>query len=115
MKAGLTTLGILVLGDNHFIVRGPLPDRWAALALARQWSVIQIGQTTPPELAGWRISTKEFREDLEWAAIVPDPGQMSAAVAQLLAEMVARGISIQDFRPIDTLPPAASAPRQIFE
>jgi hypothetical protein len=48
--------GILVHGENHFIVRGPLPDRETALALARRWSTIQIGATLPPgllaELAG---------------------------------------------------------------
>ncbi len=40
-------VGILVLGNNHFIVRGPFPNRETALALARHWSLIQIGQTTP--------------------------------------------------------------------
>ena len=35
-------VGILVHGDNHFIVRGPLPDRDAARALIRHWSIIQI-------------------------------------------------------------------------
>ena len=40
-------VGILVHGDNHFIVRGPLPDREVALALVRHWSLIQIGATTP--------------------------------------------------------------------
>ena len=39
--------GILVHGDNHFIVRGPLPDREVALALVGYWSLIEIGATTP--------------------------------------------------------------------
>ena len=39
-------VGILVHGDNHFIVRGPLPDRDAARALIRHWSIIQIAATT---------------------------------------------------------------------
>jgi len=51
-------LGILVHGDNHFIVRGPLPGRAAALELARHWSLIQIDRKTPPELDQWRISSK---------------------------------------------------------
>ena len=34
--------GILVHGSNHFIVRGPLPDRATSLALAKHWSLIQI-------------------------------------------------------------------------
>ena len=88
-------IGILVHGDNHFIVRGPQPDWPTALALARHWSVIQIGAITPDELKPWRISTREFREDLEWAMIVPDVRKMSPAVAQLLKEMAARGIEIQ--------------------
>jgi hypothetical protein len=39
-------VGILVHGDNHFILRAPLPDRDVALALVRYWSLIQIGATT---------------------------------------------------------------------
>jgi hypothetical protein len=35
MKQGL---GILVQGGNHWIVRGPLPNRETALALVRHWS-----------------------------------------------------------------------------
>ena len=89
-------LGILVCGDNHFIVRGPLPDRATALALARHWSIIQIGRTTPESLKSWQISTKEFREDLQWAILVPGDGQISAAVNQLLDELAARGIHIHD-------------------
>jgi hypothetical protein len=87
-------LGILVLGNNHFIVRGPLPDSETALALARHWSLIQIGQTTPVALQRWRISTREFREDLEWAVIVPGDGDISPAIAQLLSELAGRGITI---------------------
>jgi hypothetical protein len=89
-------IGILVLGDNHFIVRGPFPDRETALALARHWSVIQIGQTTPIALQRWSISTREFREDIEWAVIVPGDGEVTPAVAQLLEELSARGIAIHD-------------------
>ena len=89
-------VGILVHGDNHFIVRGPLPDRDVARALIRHWSIIQIGATTPPSLEGWCISTKEFREDLEWAVIVPGNNEISPAVTQLLDEMSARGITIHN-------------------
>jgi hypothetical protein len=91
-------VGILVHGGNHFIVRGPPPSRASALSLARYWSVIQIGAITPPELEGWRISTREFRENLEWAVIVPGDGDMTPAVAQLLAELAARGVVIRDSR-----------------
>jgi hypothetical protein len=88
-------LGILVHGDNHFIVRGPLPGAETARALARYWSVIQIGNpATPPTLNQWRISSHEFRENLEWAVIVPGDGEISPAVAVLLDELSARGIAI---------------------
>ena len=66
-------VGILVNGDNHFIVRGPLPDRETALALVRHWSVIQIGGSTPLKLGAWRIVTREFRENLEWAVVAGEP------------------------------------------
>jgi hypothetical protein len=89
-------VGILVNGNNHFIVRGPLPDRETALALVRQWSLIQIGQTTPVALQPWQISTREIRGNLEWAVSVPGEGKVSPAVAQLLDELSARGIEIHN-------------------
>jgi hypothetical protein len=90
--------GILVCGNNHFIVRGPLPDRAAALALGRHWSIIQIGQSTPPSLRSWSIATRAFREDLAWAVVVPGDGEVTPAVAKLLEELSARGITIRDDR-----------------
>ena len=89
-------IGILVCGDNHFIVSGPLPDRAAALALARHWSIIQIGQTTPPLLRSWSIVSRAFREDLAWAVVVSGDGEATTAVAQLLKELSARGITIRN-------------------
>jgi hypothetical protein len=89
-------IGILVHGDNHFIVRGTLPDRATALALVRHWSVIRIGSMMPPELTHWRISTKEFREDLQWAVVVPGDSAISPAVLSLLSELAARAIVIHD-------------------
>jgi hypothetical protein len=91
-------IGILVCGDNHFIVEGPLPDRASAAALARHWSIIQIGETTPPSLQSWSIVTRAFREDLAWAVIVPGEGEVTSGVAQLLAELSARGIAIRNDR-----------------
>lgn len=85
-------LGLLVCGDNHFIVQGPKPDTAQAQALARHWSLIQIGGTTPPELLLWTIQTRAFRESLEWAIVVGDGSKMTEAVAQLLLEMTARGM-----------------------
>jgi hypothetical protein len=95
--------GILVHGDNHFIVRGPLPDWVTALELVRHWSLIQIGATTPPALDRWQIVTREFRENLEWAVVMPGDGDVSSAVTQLLAELSARGIApLLMTRPLDT-------------
>ena len=92
----IDTVGVLVHGNNHFIVRGPLPDRESALALVRLWSIIQIGGTVPPALDRWRISSREFRENLAWAVIVPADSEISPAVTELLGELSARGISIHD-------------------
>ena len=103
---GSGKVGILVMGNNHLIVRGPFPDRETALALARHWSLIQIGPVapavpaTPAALDRWSISTREFRENLEWAVIAPGDGEISPAVAQLLAELSGRGIAIHDARSI---------------
>jgi len=90
-------VGILVMGNNHLIVRGPLPDRKAAWALARHWTLIQIGNTMPADLQPWSIRTQEFRENLAWAVMVPGDGEVTPAVAQLLEELSARGIAINDF------------------
>jgi hypothetical protein len=73
-------VGILVHGDNHFIVRDPLPDRDVALALVRHWSLIQIGETTPRSLDRWHIVSREFRENLRWAVVVPGDREISPAV-----------------------------------
>jgi hypothetical protein len=91
-------VGILVHGDNHFIVRGPLPDRDAAMGLIQHWSLIRIGGTTPTPLHRWQIVSREFRENLEWAVVVPGDVEISPAVARLLDELSARGIAIHDSR-----------------
>ncbi len=88
-------IGILVYGDNHFIVQGPLPDERTALELARHWSIIQIGRTTPAPLKRWSIVTRAFRENLQWAVVVPGEGEMTPAVTQLLKELAARGINLR--------------------
>ena len=87
------TLGILVHGDNHFIVAGPRPDCGTAIALVRQWSVIHIGPAEP--IPGWEIRTKAFRENLKWAVVVRDESENAEAVVELLAGLAARGIIIQ--------------------
>ena len=82
-------------GNNHFILSGPSPDEATALALARHWSIIQIGETKSLSFDQWQIKSKEFRENLEWAVIVPGEREVSPGVAQLLAELSARGVIIR--------------------
>jgi hypothetical protein len=89
-------LGILVYGNNHLILRGPLPPREVAIALVKHWSLIQIGMATPPPLDRWHIVTRAFRENLEWAVVVPGEGEISSAVTNLLNELSSRGIVIHD-------------------
>jgi hypothetical protein len=99
-------VGILVHGNNHFILSGPEPDGAAALALVRHWSIIQIGsregaqgsEGTLRRYLQWEIRTKEFRENLEWAVLVPGDGQISSGVTELLAEISKRGVSIREYR-----------------
>ncbi|MFN3323522.1 MAG: hypothetical protein ACK5AZ_08510 [Bryobacteraceae bacterium] len=92
------SLGILVLGDNHFIGRGPLPSKDCARALARRWSLIGIGtgidMTRPEPGSKWRVSTREFREDLEWAVVLETGAPLTEAVRTLLDELKARGVVV---------------------
>ena len=46
-------VGILVHGNNHFILSGPLPDEATALALVRHWSIIQIGEAKSSSFGQW--------------------------------------------------------------
>lgn len=89
-------VGLLVCGDNHFIVRGPRPSLEEAIALARRWSLISIGSgiVATSERLPWRVSTREFREELSWAVRVDD-SPPSDAVAQLLRELEHRGVEIR--------------------
>ena len=87
-------VGILMHGDNHFTVRGPLLEGKVALALVRHWSLFQVGATKPAHLGQWEIITRELRENLEWAVIVPGNSEISPAVKQLLSELSARAITI---------------------
>ena len=86
--------GILVHGDNHFIVRGPLPSPATAVELARHWSLIRIGAATIPHLQKWSITTKEFRENLKWAVVLSTESSMQPAVEQLLLELESRAVEI---------------------
>ncbi len=91
-------VGILVHGNNHFILSGSSPDDASALALARHWSVIQVGETKSSSFGQWHIRSKEFRENLEWAVIVQGDREASPEVVQLLEELSARGVVIRRLR-----------------
>jgi hypothetical protein len=91
-------VGILVHGNNHFILSGPAPDEASALALIRHWSVIQIGEAKSSSFGQWQIRSKAFRENLEWAVIVPGDHEASPGVTQLLGELFARGVTIRRLR-----------------
>ena len=88
-------IGVLVIADNHFIVRGPEPSLEVAQQLARRWSIIQIGSgiNATDEYQQWNVSTKEFRENLTWAIVLEQPP--SPAVNVLLEELTARQVPIR--------------------
>ena len=88
-------VGILVHGNNHFILSGPLHDEAMALAIVRYWSIIQIGEVKSSSFGQWQFKAKEFRENLEWAVIVPGDRGVSPAVGQLLEELSTRGVAIR--------------------
>jgi hypothetical protein len=91
-------VGILVHGNNHFILSGPCPDDDSALALARHWSVIRIDELKSQSFEQWEIRSKEFRENLDWAVVVPGDREASTGVVELLAELSARGVTIRRLR-----------------
>ncbi len=92
-----TIVGLIVHGDNHFVVSGPAPDQATALALVRHWSLIQIGAATPPHLSAWSIISQALRGNLSWVVIVPGVGEISIAIGELLAELRTR-LVINDLR-----------------
>ena len=92
-------VGILVLGNNHFILSGPRPSEAEARALARNWSLIQIGEKKSQTYGRWEIREKEFRENLEWAVILSGERETSPGVLELLGELAKRGVEITRLEP----------------
>jgi hypothetical protein len=90
-------LGLIVCGDNHFLIRAPQPSAAEARALVRRWTFPSIedllGQSLPlpPQ---FQISTREFRENITWALVLSSSEPHSPAVAQLLSELIQRAVSI---------------------
>jgi len=88
--------GILVCGDNHLILGGPLPGPECARRLAHQFGLRLVTLGPPPvrQWAQWEIRTREFRERLTWAVQLMPYQNPSPAVATLLAELSQRGLTI---------------------
>lgn len=89
-------MGLLVDGDNHLILRGPRPTLAEARSLAAHFG-LSFAQIAPRldrtgRFAAWTISTREFREHLTWAFVLPSALSPSPAVRQLLNELSARGV-----------------------
>src|ERR1700692_287461 len=87
-------VGILVNGNNHYILSGPRPAEAEALELARHWGVVRIGAPVSTSFGAWEIRTKEFRQNLQWAVVVPGERDTSPGVLELLSELAKRGIAI---------------------
>jgi hypothetical protein len=90
-------VGILVRGNNHFILRGPRPDEPTALRLARHWSLIQIGEAASRKFERWEIRNQEFRENLTWAVVIPGDREPSAGAVRLLSELSSRNVHIDAY------------------
>src|SRR5258708_35221126 len=84
-------VGILVDGDNHFILSGAEPTEAEAIAMARHFSLVKIGEPVSTAFERWEIRNKEFRENLEWAVVVPGDAEVSRGVSQLLGGLAERG------------------------
>ncbi len=57
--------------------------------LVRRWtfpSVDDVAGLSPPIPPEWRITTKEFREDISWVVVLASASPVSAAVIQLLID-----------------------------
>ncbi len=98
MNSILTPLGLIVHGEDHFLIRGPKPDAAMARYLVRRWifpSIEDLLGTSPPIPADWKITTSEFRENIEWTIVLSCAQSPSPAVAQLVAEVAARGVAVE--------------------
>jgi len=82
-------LGLIVCCEDHFLIRGVKPDLEMARYLVRRWtfpSVDDVLGLSPPLPTEWRITTKEFREDISWVIVVACASRVSEAVVGLLMD-----------------------------
>ena len=84
-------VGILVHGNNHFILSGAAPSEAQAPALTGHWSLVQIVDRKTTAFGPWEIRGKEFRQNPEWAMMVPGDRHPWKGFAELLAELASRG------------------------
>jgi len=66
--------------------------------LVRRWifpSIEDLLGTSPPIPAEWKITTSEFRENIEWTIVLSSRQEPTVAVAQLVAEIAARGVTVE--------------------
>jgi hypothetical protein len=92
-----TPLGIVVFGEEHFLIRGPKPDAEMARYLVRRWifpSTEDLLGISPPMPDEWKITTREFREDIEWVIVLSSAVALNPAVKTLLEEVATRGVEI---------------------
>jgi len=88
-------VGILVHGNTHFILSGPEPTEAESIAAARHFALVKIGEPVLHAFEKWEIRNKEFRENLEWAVVVPGDSEVSRAASELLGELAQRGVIIR--------------------
>ena len=87
------------------MVRGPEPTVSEARLLVRRWEFPTVEDLLSPPVPDprWQISVKEFREDLQWAIVLPAETEPTDAVRQLLSELKHRGVSILYALPFSSL------------
>lgn len=76
-------------------MRGVKPELEMARYLVRRWifpSVEDLMGVSAPMPKQWQITTKEFREDIEWVVVLEAKTEHTPAVAQLLGELASRGV-----------------------
>jgi hypothetical protein len=88
-------VGILVHGNNHFILSGQEPTEAEAIRVARGFSVVEIGKPVASAFEKWEIRNKEIQENLEWAVVVPADTEITKGVSRLLGELAERGVVIR--------------------
>jgi len=66
--------------------------------MAREFNLVKVAKAPVNSFEKWEIRNKEFRENLEWAVVVPADTEMTHGVSQLLGELAERGVVIRSCR-----------------